>query len=213
MIDVAGQPSTEAVLAQGGSSQNFLLPNGTFFFELILFVVVFVLLAKFVVPPIRKAIEERAERARQTQRDKEDADEKYEAAQRRHAEVLSEARNEASSIRDVARATAREQAAEQRGQAEREISEVRERGERELEQQRSRARGDLQEKLPDLSRTLAERILGRSLSDQEAARSTTQSYVRSLDPSESSSNGAATTVAAGSTAGSAGSSTTETGEG
>ena len=68
MIDVAGQPSTEAVLAQGGGSQNFLLPNGTFFFELILFVVVFILLAKFVVPPIRKAMEERAERVRTQER-------------------------------------------------------------------------------------------------------------------------------------------------
>ena len=61
-------------------------------------------------------MEERAERVRQTQRDKEEADEKYQAAEKRHAEVLSEARNEASSIRDEARGTAREQAAEQRAQ-------------------------------------------------------------------------------------------------
>ena len=114
MIGVAGQPSTEAVLAQGGGSQNFLLPNGTFFFELILFIVVFYLFAKFVIPPIRKAIEDRAERVRQMQRDREEADEKYQAAENKHAEVLAEARNEASSIRDEARATAREQAAEQR---------------------------------------------------------------------------------------------------
>ena len=192
MIGVAGQPSTEAVLAQGGGSQNFLLPNGTFFFELILFVVVFFLLAKFVVPPIRKAMEDRAERVRQTQRDREEADEQYRAAENKHAEVLAEARNEASSIRDEARATAREQAAEQRAQAEREISEVRERGERELAEQRSRAEGDLQEKLPDLSRTLAERILGRSLSDDGSARSTTESYVRSLNSSESSDSSART---------------------
>ena len=83
--------------------------------------------------------------------------------------------------------------------------------------------GDLQEKLPDLSRTLAERILGRSLSDEGAARSTTESYVRSLNSSESSgSSGTAassssdgsgsTTVGAGSS-GSSGSTATETREG
>lgn len=202
MINVAAQPSTEAVLAQGGSSQNFLLPNGTFFYILILFAVVFFLISKFIVPPIRQAMAERAERVRQLQRDREEADEQYRQAENRHAQVLSEARNEASSIRDEARGTAREQAAEQRGQAEREIAEVRQRGERELEQQRTRARGDLQEKLPDLSRTLAERILGRPLSDDASARSTTESYVRSLDSSGSS---PASTVAAGSA-------TTESGE-
>jgi hypothetical protein len=81
--------------------------------------------------------------------------------------------------------------------------------------------GDLQEKLPDLSRTLAERILGRSLSDEDAARSTTESYVRSLNSSESSetadsssSNGSGSTaVGAGSSSGSSGSTATETREG
>ena len=173
------------VLAQGGSSQNFLLPNGTFFFEIILFALLFFLFSRFIVPPIRQALADRAERVRQTQRDRAKAEEQYDAAAKRHAEALQEARNSASSIRDEARASARATAEELRADANRDVSALRERGERDLEEQRSRVRSDLHAQLPDLSRTLAERVLGRGLSDEERARSTVEEYVGTLDGSSS----------------------------
>ena len=37
-------------------ASNFLVPNGTFFVELIAFVVMFYILAKFVIPPINRAM-------------------------------------------------------------------------------------------------------------------------------------------------------------
>lgn len=161
------------------SSQNFLLPNGTFFFELLLFIVLFFLFARFIVPPIRQALEQRAERVRQTQREKEEADEQYAAAERRHEETLAEARRAASQIRDEARASARGTAEELRGQAESEVASVRERGDQELADQRSRVRQDLHGQLPELATGLAERILGRSLSGEHGR--TVDDYVSSID--------------------------------
>jgi F-type H+-transporting ATPase subunit b len=166
----------ETVLA---SSQNFLLPNGTFFFELILFVIVFALFARFIVPPIRRALEQRAERIRQAQREKEEADEQYAAAERRHDETLADARRSASEIRDEARASGRGTAEELRGQAESEVASVRERGDQELADQRTRVRQELHGQLPELATGLAERILGRSLSGEH--RGTVDEYVSSID--------------------------------
>jgi F-type H+-transporting ATPase subunit b len=46
------------------SGSIFLIPNGTFLAELVLFLIVFGVLAKFVLPPIDAARRERAERVR-----------------------------------------------------------------------------------------------------------------------------------------------------
>ena len=42
----------------------FLLPNGTFFVELVIFVVLVVIISKKIIPPINKALAERHERVR-----------------------------------------------------------------------------------------------------------------------------------------------------
>ena len=45
---------------------NFLIPNGTFFAELLIFLIVLGVIWFFVVPPIRKVLSEREERVKQT---------------------------------------------------------------------------------------------------------------------------------------------------
>lgn len=188
MIGVVGQPAAAELLAQEGqesiSDKIFLIPNGTFFYELLLFIVVFFLFTKFIVPPIQKAIADREERRKQAQRDKEEADERYAQAQREHQEHLHEARSSAASIRDEARASARGTSEELRADAERQVAEARERGERELAEQRSRVQSNLQGELPDLAGTLAQRILGRPLHDDASVRATSEQYVSSLRGSE-----------------------------
>ena len=42
----------------------FLLPNGTFFVELLVSIILILLIYKFVLPPINKAMEERQEKIR-----------------------------------------------------------------------------------------------------------------------------------------------------
>src|SRR4051794_26973832 len=53
------------VLAAEGDTNNFLIPNGTFIFEWLVFGIVLWFLWKKVLPPITKRIEQRQETIRQ----------------------------------------------------------------------------------------------------------------------------------------------------
>ncbi len=51
------------------AGENFLLPNGTFFAELLIFVTVLGVIWRFVIPPINRAMEEREARVAKTEAD------------------------------------------------------------------------------------------------------------------------------------------------
>ena len=98
----------------------FLLPNGTFFVELAVFLVLICLIAKYVLPPLNKAMERRQEHIR-TSLEAADAARADAAAaddERRHA--LEEARQQAREIVARANRTAEQvrSEAQARGQAE-----------------------------------------------------------------------------------------------
>ena len=57
--------AAEAAEDEGGSS-NFLLPNGTFIFMLIIFSIVLFVIGTFVVPPIMRVLHERDEMVTKT---------------------------------------------------------------------------------------------------------------------------------------------------
>ncbi len=54
-------------------SSNFLVPNATFFVELIAFLIVVFVLGKWVLPPIAKAMDQRQGTIRQALTDAEEA--------------------------------------------------------------------------------------------------------------------------------------------
>ena len=56
MVDL----STRILAAgEGGGTSNFLVPNGTFFVVLIIFLIVLGVIGKWVVPPVSKVLRER----------------------------------------------------------------------------------------------------------------------------------------------------------
>ena len=61
MGEVTSTILASATLAaeEGGGTSNFLLPNGTFFAVLLIFLIVLGVIAKWVVPPISKVLAER----------------------------------------------------------------------------------------------------------------------------------------------------------
>ena len=87
-------------------SSIFLLPNGTFFVELILFLAIFGFVAKVILPPLNRAMDERARTVRDAQ---EASDEGQAEAERlvieRH-EVLESARGTARGLLEEAAAEA-----------------------------------------------------------------------------------------------------------
>src|SRR5436305_1869841 len=91
-----------AVLAE--KTNNFLIPNGTFFFELIVFALILVFLARKVIPRISAMIEKRQETIRQQFEDAKKAKEDAEKARQEYTDALAETRREITRLREEASA-------------------------------------------------------------------------------------------------------------
>lgn len=173
--------SVLAAAGGGGGSQNFLIPNATIFAELVIFLIVFGLLWRYVLPPVRRSMDGRQEMVRRQVEESQQAAERLAAADARYREALAEARAEAAQIRDEARAEAQRTRDELRSQAEQEVAEIRRRGEEQLAGQRERAVGDLRPQIGELAVTLAQRVAGDSLEDEGRRRETVDRFVDELD--------------------------------
>ena len=99
-----GEHSVTLLAAEEGGTQNFLIPNGTFFFVLAIFLIVLGVIGKFVVPPVQKVLGEREAMVAKTTEDNRRANEQQAAADSDYQKEMAAARTEASGIRDEARA-------------------------------------------------------------------------------------------------------------
>jgi F-type H+-transporting ATPase subunit b len=164
------------VLAAGN---NFLLPNGTFFVELIIFLIVLLVIWRFVLPPIQKAMAERHDMLQRQLDESRQAAEKFEAARTKYAEELAQARAESNRIRDEARAEGQRILDEHREQAQAEISAVLLRGEEQLTAQREQVLSELREAIPSLSTALAGRVVGEDVT-AEGRQATVDAFLAEL---------------------------------
>lgn len=146
------------------AANNFLVPNGTFVIELIIFVIVLLVLGWYVAPPVQKALRERQERVEREIEESRLASEKLAAAQERYNTALAEARAESSRIREDSRAEGRRVLEQLRTQAQSEAAEIERRGADELASHRTRAVRELRPHIGELAATLAGRVVGDDLS-------------------------------------------------
>lgn len=167
------------VLAAEGNS-NFLLPNGTFLAELLIFAVVLYVIWQYVLPPVQKALRERNDMVQRTLDQTREATERFEAAREKYAEALTEARTESARIRDEARAEGQRVVDEMRERAQAEADEIRRRGEEQLAAQREQATRDLYAQVGPLATTLAGRVLGEDVSADARHRETVDRFVSEL---------------------------------
>lgn len=156
--------------AQEQEKNNFLIPNATFFAELIIFLIVMFIFFRFIVPPIRQALRDRNDMVTRQVEESRKASETFAAAEKRHQEALAEARAEAGSIRDAARADGQRVLDELRGRTNAEVAQLRTEGEEQLAAQRTRAVNDLEPHLAELSGTLASRIVGETVTAASGRR-------------------------------------------
>ena len=152
--------SVTLLAAEEGGTQNFLIPNGTFFFVLAIFLIVLGVIGKFVVPPIQKVLGEREKMVAKTTEDNRRAAEQEAAAEADYNAELAAARAEAAAIRDQARAEGRAVVDEKRGIANEEVAGVLQQANDELKAQSDAIAGQLQTSAESLSVTLANRVLG-----------------------------------------------------
>ena len=146
--------------AEEGGQSNFLVPNGTFFFVLIIFLIVLGVIGKWVVPPISKVLREREAMVKQTVDDSRKAADQFAAADNDYRSEMAKARGEASKLRDGARAEGRKVLEDMRGRASGEVSSTLQEADSQLKDQALSIQADLRSSVDTLSTTLASRVLG-----------------------------------------------------
>lgn len=166
MLLAAGQAAEE-----GGKQQPFLVPNGTFFFVLAIFVFVLAVIGIWVVPPILKVLRERDAMITKTAADNKKSAEQFEAAQADYEAAMKEARVRASSYRDNARAEGRKVIEDARAQAEAQVTSTLKQAGELLKRERDAAELDLRANVGAMAATLASRIIGVEVT-ASAAKST-----------------------------------------
>ena len=153
-------PNVVLLAAEEGGQSNFLVPNGTFFAVLIIFLIVLGVIGKWVVPPISKVLRERDAMVKQTVEDSRKAADQFAAADEDYQAEMAKARGEASKLRDGARAEGRKVLEDMRGRASGEVASTLQQADSELKDQALSIQADLRSSVDTLSTTLASRVLG-----------------------------------------------------
>jgi F-type H+-transporting ATPase subunit b len=167
---------TVLAAAEGGGTQNFLIPNGTFFFVLAIFLIVLGVIGKFVVPPIQQVLGERERMAAQITEDNRRAAALEAAAEADYNKELATARSEAAAIRDSARAEGRLVIDDMRARANDDVSGTLDQANAELKLQSESIAPTLNASVETLSGTLASRVLGVPVGNQSGGSAASPSY-------------------------------------
>jgi len=168
---------TQHVVASG----NFLVPDATFIAEFVTFLLILAFIAKYVAPPIQKAMRERQEMIRKQVEDSEEAKAKLAEAEKSLQNALNEARTEAAQIRENARAEAQRTVEELRSQALEEQARIVARGEEQLASQRSAIVRELRGEIGTLAVELAEKIVSQRLADDAQVSATVDAFLAGLE--------------------------------
>jgi len=156
----------------------------------VVFVVLYLLVRKFVVPSFEKtfaarrdAIEGGIARAEQAQAEAAAALANYQAQ-------LADARGEAGQIREQARAEAQRIVEDLRAQAQAESGRIVARGEEQLALQRAQVVRELRGEIGTLAVELAEKIVDQSLADDARVQATVNEFLADLESQDSARSGA-----------------------
>jgi F-type H+-transporting ATPase subunit b len=162
-------------------TSNFLVPNGTFFVELIAFAIIVFILARYVIPPINKAMTARQEAIRKQFADLDDAKAEAKRAEEEFRSQIADARHEAARIREEAREQGAAIIAEMREQAQGDAARIVEHAHTQIEAERQQAVASLRSEVGSMATTLASRIVGESLEDQARQSRVVERFLDELE--------------------------------
>jgi F-type H+-transporting ATPase subunit b len=165
-----GDLSITLLAAEEGGQDNFLIPNGTFFFVLLIFLIVLGVIGAFVVPPITRVLHERDEMVTKTLENNRNSDRQFAAAESDYEEEMARARREASGIRDEARAEGRKILEEMKARTTEESTVALQNAGEELKKQSDAIASDLRTSMETLASTLASRVLGVNVGREAATK-------------------------------------------
>jgi F-type H+-transporting ATPase subunit b len=176
--------STGVVHSVVPMASNFLVPNGTFLVDLIAFAIIVGLLAKYVIPPINRAMTERQEAIRKQFADLEEAEGDARKAEADYKEQLNNAKHEAARIREDAREQGAQIVQEAREKAQVEAERIIEHAHAQMEADRKAALASLRRDVGGLATTLAGQIVGESLDDDERSNRVVDRFLADLEELE-----------------------------
>jgi len=162
-------------------ASNFLVPNATFIVELIAFAIIFWILARYVVPPINKAMTDRQNAIRKEFADLELAQSDARKAEKDYKDQLADAKHEAAQIREDARQQGAAIIADMRKQAQEESDRILRHGRAQLEAERAQAVAALRNEVGSMATDLAGRIVGESLEDDDRQARTVERFISALE--------------------------------
>lgn len=142
------------------AGDNFLIPNGTFFVVLIIFLIVLGVIWQFVVPPISKVLQDREDLVTKTVDDNHKAARAFSDAESTYKGELTDARGEATKIRDEARGEGQKILDDMRAKARTESDAIQREADEALQVQADQVAAQLRPGVGTLSATLADRVLG-----------------------------------------------------
>ncbi len=145
------------------TSSIFLLPNGTFFVELGVFLIIIFVLGKYILPPLAKAMADRQEQIRGSLEAAENARADAEAADDERRAALEDARRQGREIIAQANRTSEQVRSEAAGRGQAEYDRIVANAETEVELARRRAVEEAAGKMGELVLDVVERILGREV--------------------------------------------------
>jgi F-type H+-transporting ATPase subunit b len=154
-------------LAADTASTNPLLPSWPeFIIGTILFVLVFGLLARMLMPRITKTLAERTELIEGGLNRADEAQAEAKALLDQYRRQLEDARRDAARLREEAREQGAQIIAEMREQAQAEARRITESAQAQIEAERQQALTSLRTEVGTLATELASRIVGESLTDE-----------------------------------------------
>lgn len=167
--------SQPAVLAE--KTNNFLIPNGTFIFEWLVFLGVVFVIAKYIYPRINEMIEKRQATIKQQFDDAEQAKTDAEKAKKEYQDALAETRKEISRLRDEANQEKAQIIEEARSTARAEAAAVAEQERAKLATERQQVLMSLRNEIGELAFTLSEKIVHESLRDEDRQRRLVDDFI------------------------------------
>ncbi|MEI8056307.1 MAG: F0F1 ATP synthase subunit B [Actinomycetes bacterium] len=165
----------------GSIAEIFLLPNGTFFVELAVFLFIVYAMMKWIIPPINKAMEERQTQIRTSLEAAEVARADAAAADTERRAALDEGRRQASEIIAAAQADRTVIVEGARREAADAAALVTARAEASLSAERASTLASLHREVGALAVSLASKVVGESLTDDARARATVDRFIADLE--------------------------------
>jgi F-type H+-transporting ATPase subunit b len=162
--------------------ENPLLPNVAEIIAAIVFALLLTfIIARFVVPRFEATYAERTAAIQGGLEKAEQAQQAAEAALQQYNDQLAQARTEAARIREEAKSEGTQILADLRDQANAEVARIRSQGQAQLEAERAAVMAQMRGEIGTLATTLASRIVGESLEDDDRAQRTVDRFLAELE--------------------------------